>query len=98
MIMHEPSEQEVARLQDMEGVVVKVFQANIEVASKLIPLPITAQEAKDALRGINATWVGRLKESNRSLVLAGQCQLDPAAIYHLHLQEQKGSADHLRCL
>ncbi|CAL8468845.1 g8386 [Coccomyxa elongata] len=88
----------LSRLQDMEGMVVRVFQGNEYAASELIPPPpppppppqITAQQAKDALRELNPAWVGRLKESNSNMLSAGQYQLMPGATYHLHLLEQKG--------
>ncbi|EIE27688.1 hypothetical protein COCSUDRAFT_64335 [Coccomyxa subellipsoidea C-169] len=74
----------------MEDVVVEVYQGEAEVASKAISSPITAAEAKDALRDINAAWVGMLTEPDGSTVLAGRRNLTPGAIYHLHLQEQPG--------
>ncbi len=74
----------------MEDVVVEVYQGEAEVASKAISSPITAAEAKDALRDINAAWVGMLTKPDGSTVLAGRRNLTPGAIYHLHLQKQPG--------
>ena len=82
----------------MEDVVVKVFQGEAEVASEAISSPATAAEAKDSLRDANAAWVGKLTEPNRSTGLVGRRKLTPGAIYHLHLQEQPGSALQLQCL
>ncbi|EIE26926.1 hypothetical protein COCSUDRAFT_59427 [Coccomyxa subellipsoidea C-169] len=74
----------------MEAVVVEVYQGEAKVASEDISSPITAAEAKDALRDIKTAWVGKLTEANGSTVLAGRRELTPGAIYHLHLQEQPG--------
>lgn len=74
----------------MEGVVVEVYQGEAAVDNLLISSPVTATEAKDALRDINAAWVGNLTEPKRRTVLVGQRQLTPGAIYHLHLQEKQG--------
>lgn len=73
----------------MADIIVKIFRGEVEVASKLIPSPVTALEAYSVLQNANAGWVGTLIQPTSNDLLVGQRELTPGRVYHLHLQAGK---------
>lgn len=74
----------------MADIKVKVFQAGLELATKLISSPVTAAEAIAGLRDANAGWVGLLTEPDNMKMVLGKQKLIHGHVYHYLLQEPAG--------
>ncbi|BDA42126.1 hypothetical protein COCOBI_03-0110 [Coccomyxa sp. Obi] len=74
----------------MADITVKVFQADVEVATRLTRSPVTAAEAVAGLRDANAGWVGLLTEPDNITMVLGNQKLTQGHVYHYLLQKPAG--------